>query len=358
MALDMFVFGGDGMARARAHHYVPQAYLRQWAADVGHVAVRRRGNLTAFVASTRKVAQETDLYTVETEAGPSDFVERSLSRMEGVLPDVLAAMRRGNIPKAGSPGRALFAGLLALQFIRTPDRVEHQRFPEDALAAGGGVLPVPKAVIEALLAERWGQVPHESEVQGAWDYVNVFLRSGPRLTQADYLAASFGTLPKLTDRLGSMRWSTEATKGMPFVTSDQPLSLWVKHPDGGRGVGIDGAEEIRFPVGPRNLLVLRPDGREPSGLVPRSRVLSVNAHAGATCRQMVIAEPNRTGLLEDLQLRDTRPMWKFNEGPLYESGPNGLEYQGEVIQSYRPYDDRVASEYAAGPYSSRPGSRQ
>lgn len=346
------------MDRARAHHYVPQVYLRQWA-EGGHVAVRRRGNVSAFVASTRKVAQETDLYTIETDAGPSDFVEHSLSQMEGVLPDVLAAMRQGNLPKAGSPGRARFASLLALQFIRTPDRVEEQRFPFDALAAGSGVLPVSKSVIKALLAERSGQVPEESEVQGAWDYVNVFLKDGPRLTQADYLDASFRMLPKISDRLGNMRWSTEATKGMPFVTSDQPLSLWVRRPNGTRGVGIDGAEEIRFPVSPRYLLVLRPCGRESTSLVPRSRVRSVNSHAAATCRHMVIAEPNRAGLLEELPLRDKRPMWKFNEGPLYESGPNGPRYKGEVIQFYRPYDDKPADNRAGEPHTpSRIQSRQ
>jgi len=194
------------MARAQAHHYVPQTYLRQWATD-GQVAVRRRGSAASFVASTMNVAQETDLYTVETEDGPSDLVERHLAEMERVLPDVLAAIRVGQIPGRGTPGRMLFASLLALQHVRTPDRIEEQRFPADALKAAGGAHPVPKDRIRGLLEERWGHPPQESEVQGTWDFVNYVLRDGQQMTNAEYLQTIFGTLPKLADRLAAMRWS-------------------------------------------------------------------------------------------------------------------------------------------------------
>lgn len=327
------------MPRSRAHHYVPQVYLRQWAED-GKVAVRRRGKATTFVTSTRRVAQETDLYTIETDDGPSDFVERSLASMESSLPDVFAAVRRGRVPPVGTVGRDLCARLVALQFIRTPDRVEEQRFPDDAFEAAGRSLPVPREVVGKLLRDRWGYPPTASELQGAWDFVNVSLRDGVRLTNADYLEVAFRTLPKLADRLAQMRWSTEASKGLPFITSDQPLNLWVRRPKSLYGVGAENAEEIRIPVGPRHLLVLRHRGAESSVVVPRRRVISINAHIAATCRHMVIGQPTRVDMLEVLRLHDRRPMWKFNEGPLYHSRPRGDEYRGEVIHFYRPYDDR------------------
>lgn len=289
------------MTRARAHHYVPQTYLRLWATD-GQVAVRRRGSAASFVASTINVAQETDLYTVETEDGPSDLVERYLAEMERVLPDVLAAIRVGQIPGRGTPGRMLFASLLALQYVRTPDRIEEQRFPADALKAAGGSHPVPKDTIRGFLEERWGYPPQESEVQGAGDFVNYVLRDGQQMTNAEYLQTTFGTLPTLADRLAAMRWSTEVTKGGHFLTSDQPLTLWLKDPSPFRGAGIDSADEIRFPAGPRHLLVLRRTGRESTTFVTRARVASVNRHVAATCRQMVIAGRGEKTLLEDLPL--------------------------------------------------------
>lgn len=230
----------------------------------------------------------------------------------------------------------LFASLLALQYVRTPDRIEEQRFPADALKAAGGSHPVPKDTIRGFLEERWGYPPQESEVQGAWDFVNYVLRDGQQMTNAEYLQATFGTLPALADRLAAMRWSTEVTKGGHYLTSDQPLVLWLKDPSPFRGAGIDGADEIRFPVGSRHLLVLRRTGRELATLVIRARVAAVNRHVAATCRHMVIAGREQAALLEYLPLKARRPMWGIYEGPLYNRGANGDRYAGEVIQLYAP----------------------
>lgn len=64
---------------------------------------------------------------------------------------------------------------------------------------------------------------------------------------------------------------------------------------------------------------------------------------------MVIGSPDDLGHLEDLGIRPKRPMLKVRQGPAYKSGPNGEEgkYLGEVIQVYRPYDDRDAAEFPA-----------
>jgi len=98
------------------------------------------------------------------------------------------------------------------------------------------------------------------------------------------------------------------TKGGHFLTSDQPLTLWLKDPSPLRGAGIDGADGIRFPAGPRHLLVLRRTGRESATLVTRARVASRNRHVAATCRHKVIAGRGEKALLEDVPLRARRPM--------------------------------------------------
>jgi len=333
------------MSRARAHHYVPQSYLLGWANPLGRVAVRRRGRELAYVAATKRVAQETDLHTIETLDGPSDAVEGQLSQWEGHLPRFLSAMRQAMIPVVGTPDRALFASLLALQYIRTPDRMEFHRFSNDALVAADGERPVPRGVIGSLLTDRWGYPPTSEEVQSFWDWTNGSLANLEHVTYGEFLSIQFSTLPEVAAALASKRWSIEVTKGRVFIASDQPVSLWLKRPSALQGVGVVDADEIRFPVGPRHLLVLRPKGREGSGFVTRARVEAVNQEAAATCRQMVIGRPIDTSYLESILLRDRRPMWKIDEASGYRTGRGGDQYLGEILHSYRPYDDRPVDEY-------------
>lgn len=180
--------------RAKAHHYVPQVYLRAWADDSGQVAVRRRDKRDPFVASTRRMAQETDLYTLETSEGPSDWMEKQLAEFEGTLPVMVEQLCTGKIPRQGNPERAAYAALLALQYIRTPDRLEMTRFPEDA-AAFAGQVPVPHEDMARFLLSRNGLAPDPAEVQGACDFTNYVLLRGP-LTRNQSLDAIFAPSPE------------------------------------------------------------------------------------------------------------------------------------------------------------------
>lgn len=343
--------------RSRAHHYVPQTYLREWA-ESGRIAVRRRGADRAFVASTARVAQETDLYTVDTDSGPSDRVEKDLASLEGHIPDALRAIRQFKVPRRGTERRELCARLLALQFVRTPDRMEMRTFPNDALQAASGVRPIPKEVIKSLLEEHGGYQPSESEIQGVWDYANYIVNQEQQLSRAQYLDTMFGTVPALARRLMNMSWCVEQTKGQRFITSDQPLTLWVRRPTAMLGVGIDSAEEIRFPTSPHHLLVLRHKGPETAKVVPKARVAAVNKHAASTCRHMVMGRTSDLSQLESLPLRDKRPMWKINEGPLFRPDVRGGgdQYEGQVMHFYRPYDDRDITEYPPPTKRARPAA--
>lgn len=124
------------MTRARAHHYVPQAYLRRWGPE-GRIAVRRRGCAGPFVASTKRVAQETDLYTVDADGGPSDELERDLAQFDAKLPEMLEALSARTIPRRGSSQRLLYSLLLAIQFLRTPDHQELETLPYEAVRFAG-----------------------------------------------------------------------------------------------------------------------------------------------------------------------------------------------------------------------------
>ena len=108
---------------------------------------------------------------------------------------------------------------------------------------------------------------------------------------------------------------------------------------------MEGADEIRFPASPHHLVVLRPRGKDSTYVVPRVRVASVNQHAAATCRQLIIAEGSQTSVLQQLTLRAHRPMLKMNEAPGYREGPNGLESVGDIMHFFNPYDDRDPRDY-------------
>lgn len=284
------------------------------------------------------------MYTIWDGDQPSDLVEQALSRFEAQLPDVLQALRDGRIPRPGSPGRALFAALLALQFVRTPDRMELQTLPLDALKASQGQVPVPRDAITLLLEERYGYRPAEREIKGTSDFVNMSLKPGMQANRAQMLEALFQAVPEVSQYLETKKWSVEVSKGQAFVTSDQPLSLWVRQPEPGRGLGLSEAEEIRFPIGPRHLLVLRnrgPEGRSP---VRNARVAVVNEHTAATCRHMILSRPDDHRLIENLPLHARRPMFKQSGGPAYTKTEAGDEYFGEVVHLYRPYDDRTTGQ--------------
>lgn len=333
------------MSRARAHHYVPQAYLRRWGPD-GRIAVRRRGSATPFIASTKRVAQETDLYTVDADGEPSDQLERDLAQFDAQLPEMLAALSARPIPRRGSEVRLLYSFLLAIQFLRTPDHQELETLPYEAVRFAGE-WPVPKPVIEQFLIERGGYQPSPTEVQGAWDFVNFTTRGDQRLGRNAWLEIQFAALPKITASLNQRSWAVEIAHEGAFLTSDQPLTLWHPKPKSYMGIGLFDAKEIRFPLGPRHLLVLRHQHRETRLFVGLDRVQCTNQHVAAASRTMIIGRREDEALLASVPLRNLRPMMKFNSGPSVVVAPDGTERPGgEILHIFRPYDDRDANEYA------------
>ena len=73
-----------------------------------------------------------------------------------------------------------------------------------------------------------------------------------------------------------------------------------------------------------------------SSRVGADRVRSCNIDVAAACHEMVIGCPGSTSM-RDLTLARTRPVVRFNTGPLYEHGPNGEPvYQGEVLHLWTP----------------------
>ncbi|USX54116.1 DUF4238 domain-containing protein [Lentzea sp. HUAS12] len=331
----------DGVGqRRKRHHFLPMSYLAGWADRGGQVAVRRRDRPLPFCASTRRVAVETDLYSVRTESGMDDSIEVALSEVERPLRGHLAELRDGRTPRKRTEIRKEVSFLIAIQLARTPEHMQRWTFPASA-AEFTGESPVSREGMRRFLTEKHlGAPPSESELQGALDFANYILINGTpkkeELLELTFRAAREKLLPHLVE----MAWAVEISRGPSFVTTDRPVAVW-KHDRralGWSGVGLGNADEVWFPLGPQHLLVLRPHYPEHRHVIGGERVAQVNRHLAAACHEFVIARPADEDVLAGITLKALRPAIRFNSAVLV--GEDGVESNGQrMLHSYVPYDD-------------------
>jgi hypothetical protein len=296
-----------------------------------------------FCATTRKVAVEADLYAVPTDVGQDDALEIALSEVEGLLPGYLADLRGGPTPRRGSEARNDISDLLALQIVRTREYVYRWMFPLFA-AEYTGERPVSLEGMRRFLTEEYlGEVPRESEVQGAFDLANYTLSKG--MPDKGVILSMLLKLAgeQLAPLLAKMAWAVEISRDHAFVTSDRPICMWKRDTRDltFKGIGLETADELRFPLGPHHLLVLRPRFPEHRTYVDARRVAEVNRRMAASCYEMVIACPSSREELAQLRLRPVRPALRFNMGPLLEPDASGrlVPTSQEVLHTFIPYGD-------------------
>jgi hypothetical protein len=321
------------------------SYLKAWADERGQVAVRRRDQPDAFCTSTLNVAVEADLYALPTDAGPDDALEVALSEIEAVLPGYLAELRDGPTPRKRSQAREDISDLLALQIVRTREHVGQWMFPM-AAAEYTGERPISREGMRRFLTEEYlGETPREQEIQGALDFANYMLSKGMP-EKREILSILLRTAgDELAPRLAKMAWAVEMSKDHTFVTTDRPVAMWRRDPQNMTimGTGLENSDEVRFPLGPHHLLVLRPRFPEHRTHVDPGRVAEVNRHLAAGCYEMVIARSSDRAELAQLSLRRVRPALRFNTGPLLEPDATGrlVPTGQEVLQAYVSYGDEA-----------------
>ncbi|MFI7430713.1 DUF4238 domain-containing protein [Micromonospora sp. NPDC049836] len=338
---------GTGRAepRRKRHHYLPESYLKAWADGNGQVAVRRRDQNVPFFTATHNVAVEADLYALPTDAGLDDALEVALSKIEAPLRGHLADLREGAKARRGTAVRTEISRLLALQLVRTPEHLDRFLFPL-AAAEFTGERPISRDGMRRFLTDEYlGEPPAEPELQGALDFANYVLSQGEP-TKREIFSILFRIADEeLTPRLGAMAWAVEISPRHAFVTTDRPVAVWRRDPHSLKrmGAGLESADEVRFPLGPHHLLVLRPRFPEHRTVVEPDRVAGVNRHLAAACYEMVIGRPAERADLERFKLRRVRPAMRFNTGPLFETDPSGgsVPTGREILHMYVPYDDEV-----------------
>jgi hypothetical protein len=103
--------------RSKAHHVVPQFYLRAWANEEGKISARLRSG-KVFETGTEALAVEKDFYTAEHPDGSKDaLVENALSEVDGTAAAVHAALLRQEFPLEPEQ-KITFSVWLGLQWVR------------------------------------------------------------------------------------------------------------------------------------------------------------------------------------------------------------------------------------------------
>lgn len=309
-------------------HFVPQTYLRAWAGPDGRVAYRRRDAAAAVLNRTRNVAVKSGIYGKGQLGQAREDAFNHLEKAWTSLRDELVA--EGDLD---GDRRSQLAVYMAHQLTRTLKHTNQVEFLTD-LAASTTARPITQDAVRAYLHKLDGTKPQDAEVYAAWTLATGAPAGIENMTRDDAIKMSMDIALKLiAPRLQARVWTVRNFRLASLMTNDCPVHPWrqpAKNSSPG-GVGIDTADEVRFPLMPGALLVMTRPGHAPSNASARS----VNAEIARQCHQFVIARPNDKPKLDNLALRERPPRLRFRTGDGYRVGPTDAgEYLGEVIHTY------------------------
>jgi hypothetical protein len=326
--------------RRKRHHYVPQGYQKCWADPDGDVIARFRGRKDAFKTRALNVAVEGNLYTIEGALGqPDDTVERELADYVDKFAPSLLEMLATKASSKNSVERREISDFLAMQLARTPDSIGRIMFVNNVIEKAAEP-PVSLETMRRYLTEvHLLEEPPEIEVKAAADLVNGMTAMGPLPSKKDSLEILFRVArERVSPILQKKAWSIEIDPRNRFVTSDLPVNKYWANANNYEGVGVENADEIRFPIDPGHLLVMRPRFPEHRVVVPEERVSIVNRGTAARCYRFVIGHPDQKSLINELPLSDRPAALRFHEGPLLREDGRPFEPAREVIHTYVRYE--------------------
>jgi hypothetical protein len=318
-------------------HFVPATYLRAWADGDDQVVVRRRNTLKVYTPNVINVAVEAGMYG---RGALGQIREEMFGSLEQVWSNLREALTNqgGRVDVEIRNQVSLFA---ALQLIRTRERLAQAEFLS-SFAAFSARRPVAKDDIRTFLTERWLRFPpSDSEVEGAWTIAYVALREGEPSGKDEMIAMLVDiAVNEIAPRLIKFHWTVERCRKPLLFTSDRPVMSWRPRSsrDKYEGIGLENAREIRMPLTPNYLLVIRPIGVD-GGIeqVQPRRFERVNDAVASQCHEFVVAAPSRIGELRTLKIATHRPVLRFNMGPGTRVLPDGREESmGDIVHMWTP----------------------
>jgi len=247
---------------ARNHHYLPQGYLSAFT-DTGN----RDGQLHVFDLPTRRsfrtrprnVAAEKDFNRFEVDGQAPDFLEASLSGVEGTAATVMREMGRTG-QRAEDKDLVYVMNLITLLVVRNPrERRSMARSQQQVAKTIGEMLVSDKRVYEHQLRKA-RDAGYLTGPDVSFERMKEFVQGGRytiEVAREALIRTELSVFDSVLKSIGTRSWSLlQATPDAPdFVTCDHPITLVFKDPkaSGPIGVGVK-STEIVFPIGPRHAL--------------------------------------------------------------------------------------------------------
>jgi len=290
------------------------------------------------------IALEGNLYTIDgPQNEPDDVIERALAEyFDGPASQLLQTISAKKCPRRGTTERQLLSDFLAIQLARTPDSIGRIMFASNVVDYASSP-PISFETMRQYLSEvHFAAVPDDDEVKAAADLVNGMTAMGSLPSKEDSLDILFRVaLRDVSPILQEKAWSIEIDPRGQFITSDLPVNkYWAPNKcNDYEGIGVENADEIRFPVDPRHLLVLRPRYPEHRVVVDEKRVRSANRGTAARCYRFVVAHVDQEQLIGAMPLRDHAAVLRFQEGPLVDATGVPVKPRRDVIHTYVSYEE-------------------
>jgi hypothetical protein len=293
-----------------------------------------------YETSTVNVAVESGFYSVPaSDGGRSSRVEDALALVDGAAAQAMASIdRAGRPPIGGSEERFTLAVFLALQMSRTSAHREQLMFPERLAKWAAGREITENLVAEYLEGVHLGFPPRPREAEGARLYVTKALEDGV-LTDRFAISMMLKLVEAFVVRLLPLNWTLERDPRARFITSDVPVVVWRKPSkrDEYEGVGVENADEVRFPLDPGKQLVLSKRARPPELMVEPHRVRRSNDDLADGCHRFLVGDPREPTALGDARLHRRPPAVRFNVGPLTIEDSDGHKVRdSEVLHMFVP----------------------
>jgi hypothetical protein len=340
----------------KRHHFVPETYLRAWSDADGRVAVRRRDQDRTFLTNPVNVGVETRLYGTGIEAL---WREKNFKLVEDEWPRLRNDLvQRGHLH---GNDRDLVSTFMALQIARTRERIAHTAFTSELLEFTDE-RPLSHDAVRRFITERHGHTPEDPEVEAAWTLATYEMQESVSSFEKAFSVAMENATIRMAPLLSGLHWRVETVDAPVLWTCDRPLMPWrpPSPEDRYRGLGYGNAEEVRMPLSPVAMLILRRQASVSPVQVDKRRFHEYNTDIALQCYEFVVCVPGRRGRLDNANIIRNRPAVRFHIGPGVEATGDGTHLpMGDVIQKWIPLRaidplpkadgtvDRSASAFAA-----------
>jgi hypothetical protein len=229
-------------------HWVPQAYLRDFAANEGRTKIWRFSNKSGDpeLKPIEKVAVRHHLY-VPRDASTGkrdDSFEQKLSQLEGWFANPLwRALQTEALDLCWKELRMLVSLVVSVMYLRTPIHYEYvKEFHRKMVTTVEGMDQVPTSV-------RWDdrEIQVDSESWPAY-------RDASEDDLKELWISQMNGATEYAEILMGMRWSMLLADGPTFITSDNPVA--VVHPSL-TFRGLSNPETlVLFPISPQRILLM------------------------------------------------------------------------------------------------------